>query len=216
MTLATLATVVVVLGIAGPAAAQEEEHDFADHAAEECYDLLAEGGTIDDCQEAPNPLLPEVNEILWGGAAFLVLLLGMWKFGLPAVRGMMHTREERIRGDLEAAETAKTDAEGVKAQYERQLAEARTEAASIIEEARQAAEVVRRDLIARAEGEADEVRARAQADIANQRTQAMAQLRNDVAELSVDLAGRIVERNLDAATQRELVDSFIDQVGRSN
>jgi F0F1-type ATP synthase membrane subunit b/b' len=44
----------------------------------------------------------------------------------------------------------------------------------------------------------------------------MTQLRSDVASLSIDLAGRVVEKNLDNATNRELVDNFIDQVGRSN
>ena len=43
----------------------------------------------------------------------------------------------------------------------------------------------------------------------------MAQLRTDVATLSIDLAGRIVERNLDSDTNRQLVDSFIDQVAGS-
>ena len=43
-----------------------------------------------------------------------------------------------------------------------------------------------------------------------------AELRTEVASLSVELAGRIVEKNLDPATQMQLVDSFIDQVGRSN
>ena len=75
---------------------------------------------------------------------------------------------------------------------------------------------MRADLIARAEQEANDIRARATADIANQTNQAMAQLRTDVASLSIDLAGRIVERNLDTDTNRQLVDSFIDQVGGSN
>jgi F0F1-type ATP synthase membrane subunit b/b' len=37
-----------------------------------------------------------------------------------------------------------------------------------------------------------------------------------VASLSIDLAGRIVERNLDSDINRQLVDSFIDQVSGSN
>ena len=46
-----------------------------------------------------------------------------------------------------------------------------------------------------------------------QRQRALTELRGDVAQLSIDLAERIVERNLDRDTQRQLVDSFIDQVG---
>jgi F-type H+-transporting ATPase subunit b len=216
--LALVGTLLLVFTFAGPAFAQEgeEEHEFADHAAEECYELLAEGNTVDDCQESPNPLLPETNEIIWGTLAFVVLLVGMWKWGIPAVKGMMETRENRIREDLERAETAKSESEQTLAQYEGQLADARGEAGRIIEEARLSADQVARDIKARAEEEARGITERATADIDLQRDRALAELRSDVATISIDLAERIVERNLDRDTQMQLVDSFIDQVSRSN
>ncbi len=207
---------IAMLLVAAPAFAQETTAKPASEAAKECIKKLEKGGTIDDCQKAPSPLLPAKNEIIWGSLAFVVLLGAVWKFGVPAVKNMEKAREDRIRGDLESAETAKLEAEAEKAQYLAQIADAKNEAGRLIEEARQAAEGVRADLIARAETEANDIRTRAQADIANQRNQAMAQLRTDVASLSIDLAGRIVERNLDSDTNRQLVDSFIDQVGGSN
>jgi len=196
----------------------EPAKPLSTEAARQCFEKLAKGGdvTADDCQKAPSPLLPAANEIAWGSAAFAVLLIAVWKFGVPAVKNMEKAREDRIRNDLEGAEKAKAEAEAEKAQYLAQIAGAKDEAGRLIEEARQAAETVRADLIARAEQEANDIRARAQADIANQTNQAMAQLRTDVASLSIDLAGRIVERNLDSDTNRQLVDSFIDQVARSN
>ena len=204
---------VAVLVVAAPAFAAESAPKYANEAAKQCVEKLNSGGTIDDCQKAPSPLLPAKNEVIWGSAAFLVLLIAMWKFGVPAVRNMEQAREDRIRNDLEAAEKARNDAESEKAQYTAQIADARNEAGRIIEEARQSAEQVRRDLIARAEAEANDVRERAQSDIAAQQQRAMAELRTDVAQLSIDLAERIVERNLDRDTQLQLVDSFINQVG---
>jgi F-type H+-transporting ATPase subunit b len=218
--IAVVGMALAVFVLAAPAYAAETGTDpkFSTEAAKQCFDKLKKGGdvTADDCQKAPSPLLPGPNEIAWGSAAFVVLLFAMWKFGVPAVKNMENAREDRIRNDLEAAERAKAEADAEKAQYLAQIADAKNEAGRLIEEARQAAETVRADLIVRAEQEANEIRARAQADIVNQRNQAMAQLRTDVAALSIDLAGRIVERNLDTATNRELVDSFIDQVARSN
>jgi F-type H+-transporting ATPase subunit b len=205
-----------VLLVAAPAFAQETTPKYASEADKQCAEKLAKGGSIDDCQKAPSPLLPAKDEIIWGSLAFLVLLGVMWKFGVPAVKNMEQAREDRIRNDLEGAEKAKTEAEAEKEQYLAQIAGAKDEAGRLIEEARVAAESVRADLIARAETEANDIRARAQADIVNQRNQAMAQLRTDVATLSIDLAGRIVERNLDSDTNRQLVDSFIDQVSGSN
>jgi F-type H+-transporting ATPase subunit b len=202
-----------VLVIAAPAFAQETETSYANEAAKQCAEKLADGQTIDACQKAPNPLIPAWNEVIWGTAAFLVLFLAMLKWGVPAVKNMEAAREERIRNDLEGAEKARTEAEGEKAQYLAQIAGANEEAGRIIEEARQSAEQVRRDLIARAEADAVEIRDRAQTEIAAQQQRAMAELKTDVAQLSIDLAERIVEHNLDRDTQLRLVDSFINQVG---
>jgi F-type H+-transporting ATPase subunit b len=200
----------------GPVEEPGGEIDFADHDAEECYDILVEGGTVDDCQEAPNPILPELNEIIWGGLAFLVLLGVLWKFGLPPIRNMVAQREDRIRADLERAEQAKVEAEGVLTQYQQQLADARQEAGRLIDEGRQAADQVRQDLIARAEADADEVRARAEEDTRLQVERAMADLRTQVADMSIGLAEKIVERNLDPNAQQDLIESYIAQVGNGN
>jgi F-type H+-transporting ATPase subunit b len=214
--LAVVGALVLVFVLAGPAFAQESEPQFKDEAAEECHKLLEEGKSVDDCQEAPNPLVPAANEVIWGTLSFVVLLIGMWKFGLPAVRNMMHAREERIRTDLERAESAKSESEGVLQSYQSQLADARAEAGRIIEEGREAGERVRQERIAAAETDAREIIERAQADINLQRERALSELRSEVATLSIELAERIVERNLDRPTQMQLVESFIDQVARSN
>ena len=96
---AGLAVATVALS-AAPASAKLPE------ASEQCIKLLEANGSINDCQQAPSPLKPETNEILWGSAAFLVLLVAMWKWGVPAVKNMEKAREDRIRGDLEGAEHA--------------------------------------------------------------------------------------------------------------
>jgi F-type H+-transporting ATPase subunit b len=200
--------IAVFVGLGGPAHAEP-----AGHAEEECIELLEGGSKIDDCQEAPNPILPEPNEIIWGSAAFAVLLaIMLWK-GVPAVKKAQETREARIRGDLDAAEHAKAEAEGVLGDYRAQLADARAEASRIIEEARQAADQVRSERIAAVETEAAELRARAQEDIRLQSERALADLRAQVASTSIELAEKIVERNLDAATQQSLIDSYINSVG---
>ena len=183
---------------------------------EECIKLLEDGKTIDDCQKAPNLILPATNEIIWGGLAFVVLLLVMWKYALPPVRNMMKQREDRIRDDLERAEHARTEAEGELANYRRQVAEARAESARIIEEARQSADEVKRQIQAQAEADAGDIRARAQEDIRLASDRAQADLQGRVAELSIELAEKIVERNLDRDTQLALVESYIGQVGNGN
>jgi len=211
--LIAVAAIALVGVVAAPGVAQAKPKGEAE---EECIKLLEDGKKIDDCQEAPSLILPAGNEIIWGGLAFVVLLLVMWKYALPPVRNMMKQREDRIREDLERAEQARTEAEGELANYRRQVADARNEAARIIEEARQSADEVRRQIQSQAEADAAETRSRAQEDIRLATDRAQADLQGRVADLSIELAEKIVERNLDRDTQLALVESYIGQVGNGN
>ena len=167
---------------------------------------------MEECLEAPSPIIPEVDEIIWGGAAFLILFGFMvWK-GMPAVQGAMNNRSEKIASDLDAAEQAKTDAARVKADHEAALAGAKAEANQIIEDARAQADQLRGELQARANDEVAEMRARAVADIESARSQAINDLRGEVSEIALGAAERVIRSNLDPSTQSALVDAYIDEV----
>jgi F-type H+-transporting ATPase subunit b len=163
--------------------------------------------------KAKNPILPEGKEILWASIAFIIVLsLLAWK-AWPAIKAGLKARQDRIASDLEKAESARVEAETSLEDYRRQLAEARNEAAGIIEAARQDADRVRQERIAAVESDIAEMRARAQEDIQLATQRAMADLRQEMAELSIQLAERVVEANLDRDRQAALVESFISQVG---
>ncbi len=167
---------------------------------------------MEECLEAPSPIIPEVDEIIWGGAAFLILFGFMvWK-GMPLVQGAMNARSEKIAADLAEAEQAKTDAARVKADHEAALAGAKAEANQIIEDARAQADQLRGELQARANEEVAEMRARAAADLESARSQAINDLRGEVSEIALGAAERVIRSNLDAGTQSALVDAYIDEV----
>lgn len=194
-----------------------EEHKFADHTAEECAKLLQEGKKVDDCQKPPSPILPEPNELIWGAISFFVLFALLTKFAWPGMKRGLEARAERIRADLDAAETAKSEADHILEDYKAQLADARNESARIIEEARQAADALRRDQEQRLQNELAQLRERAAADIESAKRQAIGDLRDEVAQLAIGAAEVIVQRNLDRDTQVRLVESYIEQVlSRSN
>lgn len=198
-----------------PAFAQED-HDTGhelDHATEECIHLLEEGGTPEQCHEAPNPILPATNELVFGALSFGLLFFLMYKFAYPAVAKGMQARTDRIRENLDDAERVKTEAQTILAEYQRQLADARSEANRIIEEARQTADQLRRDLMQRAEAEVNELKQRTQDDINAARDRTMGELREQVAGLAIDLAEKVVEANLDRETNVALIERYIEQVG---
>jgi F-type H+-transporting ATPase subunit b len=166
-----------------------------------------------ESQQAPNPILPATKEIVWSIISFGVLVFVMWKVAYPPVKRAMDARTERIRSSLDTAERAKSEAESVLADYQRQLGDARNEANRIIEEARQTADQLRRDLMAKAEADATEARQRATADIEAAKDRALAELKGQLTTLAIDLAEKVVERNLDRQTNTALVESYIARVG---
>ena len=189
------------------------ETEEISHAAEECIHTLEAGGEPDDCQEAPSPILPATAELVWGGIAFAIVFIGIAVYGYPAIKSGMEARTQRIRDNLDEADRTKADAQRILEEYQHQLADAKNESARIIEEARQTAEQMRRDLMARAESEVQELRARTQEDLRSAQDRAMADLRAQVAQLAVGAAEIVVQKNLDPETNRALVERYIEQVG---
>jgi F-type H+-transporting ATPase subunit b len=222
-----------LVALAPPASAQEDEdHEYTEeeiehitHEAEEivrqnggteidshCVPILLDGNSPEECNESPSPILPATDELVWGSISFVLLFLLMRKFAYPAIKDGMNARTERIRADLAAAEGAKSEAESVLTTYKADLANAKSEAGRIIEEARQAADQMKRDAESRLQTELAEIRARATADIESAKVQAIADLKGEVAQLAVGAASVVVHKNLDAAAQTQLIEDYINQV----
>ena len=96
------------------------------------------------------------------------------------------------------------------------LADSDTEAARIVEDARQTADRLRADLSARADAAIIALRERGVNDIEAARRQAESDLRIEVSTLALGAAEQVVHHNLDAATQQSLIEAYIAQVGSTN
>lgn len=67
-------------------------------------------------------------QLFWLAVSFALLLILMWKVGLPNVGGVVAAREAKIEGDLEQAARFKDDADALIAAYDQALAGARADA----------------------------------------------------------------------------------------
>lgn len=214
--IAGAAVVAATLGVAAVpahAAGESEEQCLIEAVEANAGNEAALEEAVTACKQAPNQLLPETNEIIWGGLAFLIVFVFLWRVGMPVIKQGMQARADRIQNDLDTAEAQRTEASTILEEYKAQLADARQESARIIEEARQAADSVRSDLQARAEADIAEMRARAAADIESAKAQAIADLRGEVTALAIGAAEQVVGRNLDQETNAALVEAYINSVG---
>ncbi len=175
--------------------------------------LAAEAAPAGEAATSKNPIVPELNELIYSVIAFVVLLVLFKKFAFAPVQKAMEARTERIRKDLDQAESAKGEAEGILSEYKKQLADAKSESNRIIDEARQQAEKVKADVLESTNKEVADLKAKATQDIETARTAALASLQTSVASIAIELAEKVVEKNLDRDTNQRLIDSFIAKVG---
>ena len=94
--------------------------------------------------------------------------------------------------------------------YDATIAEARAEAARVIEEARQAGDDRRTEIISAVEAELSVERQAAMAEIETDRQAALAQLRGEVGGLAVAAASKVVQQALDAGANQAIVDAHVN------
>lgn len=143
---------------------------------------------------------------------FFILVWLLTRFAYKPLLAMMTERKERIAKDLEAAEKARAEAEGFKADYAAQISNARVEAQQIVEKAIQEAESTTREQLATAREQIEQEKNRARQDIAIERDRAMNSLRNEVVSLSVAMAGKVVAKDMNSETNTKLIEDAIRQL----
>ena len=164
-----------------------------------------------------NPLLPETYDIVWSLVIVVIIGLVFIKYALPKFQAILDERTEKIEGGLQHAEAAQAEAAALRAEYEQQLADARTEAARIKEAARAEGGAIVTELKAKAAAEAARTVETAQRQIEAERQQAAVSLRNDVGALATELASKIVGESLeDTARQSRVVDRFLAELEASS
>lgn len=168
--------------------------------------LLAEEGEAAAESSPPNPVIPELNELVWAAIFFFALWALMRYVLLPPIQRGVAARQDKMRAEHDAADRARLDLGRVRADYDAALAEARAEANRLIEEARARVDEQKAALSAEAEAEIAAWRREAASEIEQARSAAMETLRDDVAELAVAAASAVLGRPLDVAANREVVE----------
>jgi F-type H+-transporting ATPase subunit b len=159
---------------------------------------------------ATNPLLPDTVEIVMAIVFVIILTFIIRKFVVPQFEATYAERTAAIQGGMEKAEKAQAEAEAALKTYQAQLAEARTKAAKIREDAKTQGTQIVAELREQAQAEATRIRLAAEAQLEAERTQVLTQLRSEIGGLATTLAGRIVGESLaDDERARRTVDRFL-------
>lgn len=156
---------------------------------------------------------PNLGLFVWQLITFLLVLWLLSKFAWKPIMAALHEREASIENALSAAEKAKLEIQGLKAENEKLLAEARLERDKILKEASEAGNNIVETAKLRANEEGARMVAQAREAIENEKHAAITEVKNIAATLSINIAEQILKRELaDPKAQHALAQDYIREV----
>ena len=153
-------------------------------------------------------LLPAFSTVV----VFLVAL-GTFAFVVwPKIAKALDARDEKILGEIRAAEAAQVKAKAAQSEFEKRLEEARTAADDMIRKARTEADRQADELRARSQRELDDMRLRATQELESAKRTALAEIHAVAATLATIVAGKILKREIQPSDKKRLVDESLSEM----
>ena len=146
----------------------------------------------------------------------MIQLVIFKKLLLNPVKKVIAERKAKADSQIADAEKLRTEAEAMKAEYEQNLQNARTEANQIVAAAQKTAAARSEELLGEARAKAAALKQKAEADIAQERKKAVNEVKDEIGGMAMEIASKVVEREIKEADHQDLIDEFIKNVGEAS
>ena len=146
----------------------------------------------------------------------MIQLVIFKKLLLNPVKKVIAERKAKADSQIADAEKLRTEAEAMKAEYEQNLQNARTEANQIVAAAQKTAAARSDELLGEARAQAAALKQKAEADIAQERKKAVNEVKDEIGGMAMEIASKVVEREIKEADHQDLIDEFIKNVGEAS
>ncbi len=141
---------------------------------------------------------------VWAWANLFVLFGILFKFAGPFVKNFFTDRRKDINSSLELAKKQRQDAENMRDELNKQIAELKQQMQEMVDRAKAEGERERDEILQQAEAERERLIAQTQAEIDNRVHRARAELREHATQLASELAREQISDQLSAADQSRL------------
>ena len=147
--------------------------------------------------------------------AVFALFAIMSYFLFNPARKMLNDRKEKIRTELEDARTNMETAQGLKEEYERKLKNVEKEAEGILSEARKKGLANEAQIIAQAKEEAARILDRARVEAELEKKKMSDDVKKEIISVASAMAGKVVSASIDTNVQDQLIDETLKEMGES-
>lgn len=151
--------------------------------------------------------------IIWTIVNILVLFLFLKKFLFKPVTEMMEKRKNAIETSLQEAEDTKSEALKMKTDYENQLSMAKEDASLILKESRERAAREFNEQMKESKEMAAKIVQEASVAIELEKRKSLLEAQAEIATVALLAASKVIEKNVDDNTNKQMLNSFLNEVG---
>lgn len=145
-------------------------------------------------------------------AVFALFLIAS-HFLFNPVRNMLQSRQDRIKNELDSAAADMEEARTLKEEYEAKLRDIDKEAEAILGEARKKALANENKIVAEAKEEAARIVERAGVEAELEKSKAVDEVKREMVVLASLMAGKVVNAAIDTTVQDSLVEETLKEIG---
>ena len=146
----------------------------------------------------------------------MIQLVIFKKFLLKPIKQVIADRKAKADSEIADAQKLRTEAEAMKAEYEQNLQNARTEANQIVATAQKTATARSEEIVGEARAQAAALKQKAEADIAQERKKTVNEVKDEIGGIAMEIASKVVEREISEKDHKDLIDEFIKNVGEAS
>ena len=146
----------------------------------------------------------------------MIQLVIFKKFLLKPIKQVIADRKAKADSEIADAQKLRTEAEAMKAEYEQNLQNARTEANQIVTAAQKTATARSEEIVGEARAQAAALKQKAEADIAQERKKAVNEVKDEIGGIAMEIASKVVEREISEKDHKDVIDEFIKNVGEAS
>ncbi len=145
--------------------------------------------------------------------SFALVILGFLKLGLPGrVASMLDARADKIREELEQAQSLRDEAQALLKSYRQRAKKAEEESRAMIEQAKVDSEKMAEDAKTALQVRLERKTRQAEDKIGQAEVQLSQEIRAVAAELAISAAGKLISEILTTETADKILDSSIKNV----
>lgn len=154
-----------------------------------------------------------INATLLAQAVVMIVFVAIcWRYVYPPILSVMQEREKKITEGLEAAKKADDSLEEAKLAFDKELNQAKVEAAEILEKANNRASKIVSDATSKAEVEAEKIMASAATNIENETNKAKEELRQQMSDIIIDTTQKILGDEISKEKHEDILKKAADNL----